>query len=80
LAQTNCVVQKGDNPVLISWRFNGFPLINSDHVEIAAMGKKTSILTIDPVMGDHRGNYSCVAANPAGQMAVHALLHVNGAS
>ncbi|XP_047735802.1 hemicentin-1-like [Hyalella azteca] len=80
LAQTNCVVQKGDNPVLISWLFNGLPLVSSDHVEIAGMGKKTSILTIDPVMGDHRGNYSCVASNPAGQMAVHAILHVNGAS
>ncbi|KAA0202266.1 hypothetical protein HAZT_HAZT008156 [Hyalella azteca] len=76
LAQTNCVVQKGDNPVLISWLFNGLPLVSSDHVEIAGMGKKTSILTIDPVMGDHRGNYSCVASNPAGQMAVHAILHM----
>ncbi|XP_047735804.1 Down syndrome cell adhesion molecule-like [Hyalella azteca] len=77
MAQTNCVVQKGDSPLLISWQFNGLPLTNSDHVEIAGMGKRSSILTIDPVMGDHRGNYTCVASNPAGEMAVHAILHVN---
>ena len=51
---------------------------SSDDIQIAKMGSRSSILTIDPVRGHNQGNYSCVAVNPAGQKAVHTVLKVNG--
>ncbi|KAF2359263.1 Immunoglobulin I-set, partial [Trinorchestia longiramus] len=77
MAQANCILQKGDQPLLISWLFNGKPLGESDHVKILKVGR-SSILTIDPVKGLNQGNYTCIASNPAGQMSVHAHLFVNG--
>ncbi|KAF2359262.1 Immunoglobulin-like domain, partial [Trinorchestia longiramus] len=70
-AQSNCVVRKGDRPILISWLFNGRPLLLSDDVQVDKVGSRTSILTIDPVRGHNQGNYTCVASNPAGEMAVY---------
>lgn len=77
-AQFNCVLRKGDKPIHISWFFNGQPITNSDEVQITKMGARSSILMIDPVRGHNKGNYSCVASNPAGRVAVHALLTVYG--
>ena len=77
-AQSNCVLRKGDKPIVISWLFNGLPLAQSDVIQIAKMGSRTSILTIDPLGGVHQGNYSCVASNPAGKMTVYTELRVNG--
>lgn len=77
-AQSNCVLRKGDKPIVISWLFNGLPLTNSEDVEIVKMGSRSSILTIEPVTGQNQGNYTCVASNPAGSMAVHTVLKVNG--
>ena len=79
LAQTNCVLRKGDSPLVISWIFNGQPLVNSEGVQILKVGR-TSILTIDPVRGENQGNYTCTASNPAGQMSVHTSLIVHGTS
>ena len=77
MVQSNCVLRKGDKPLHISWFFNGEPLVNSDDVQIMEVGR-SSILTIDQVRGHHQGNYSCVATNPGGKMAVHSKLVVNG--
>lgn len=77
-AQFNCVLRKGDKPVILSWLFNGRPLGHSDDVQITKMGSRSSILTIDSIRGRNQGNYSCVASNLAGEMAVHASLSVEG--
>ena len=77
LAQSNCVLKKGDKPLHIHWHFNGHRLRNSESVQILRMGR-SSILTIDPVRGMNQGKYSCVASNSAGRMAVHTNLVVNG--
>ena len=77
-AQSSCVLRKGDKPVMISWLFNGTRLIESESISISKMGSRSSVLIIDPVRGHHKGNYTCVASNPAGRMAVHTTLKVNG--
>ena len=79
MAQSNCVLQKGDKPLAISWLFNEQPLLNTDEIQILRVGR-SSILTIDPVSGHHQGNYTCVASNPAGRMATSTKLIVNGIS
>ena len=76
MAQSNCVLRKGDQLVVVSWLFNGTPLSASGDVKVMKVGR-SSILTIDPVRGRNQGNYSCVATNSAGRMAVHTELFVN---
>ena len=77
MAQSNCVIKKGDKPLMITWLFNGNPLTDSESIQILKVGR-SSILTIDPVFGYNQGNYTCVVSNPAGQMSVHTSLIVNG--
>lgn len=78
MAQTNCVLRKGDKPFTISWLFNDSPLFTNEDVQVLRVGR-SSILTIDPVRGYNQGNYTCVASNPAGTVAVSSQLIVNGA-
>lgn len=77
-AQSSCVLRKGDKPITMSWLFNGYPLSSNDDIQITKMGSRSSILTIDSVKGSNQGNYTCVASNQAGSMAVHASLIVEG--
>lgn len=76
-AQANCVLQKGDRPVTFTWTFNGMKLNSDEGVQINFIGK-SSILTLDPVRGVHRGSYSCQASNRVGRQEVSATLVVNG--
>ena len=76
--QSNCVLRNGDKPIQFSWLFNGHLLSNSENIEISRMGRRSSILTLDPVKGHNRGNYTCTASNVAGVSSVHTLLRVNG--
>ena len=77
MAQSNCVLQKGDKPLTISWMFNGTPIYTNEDIQVLKVGR-SSILTIDPVRGHNQGNYSCVASNPAGTMTMSSFLVVNG--
>ena len=77
-AQTSCVLRKGDKPIQFSWLFEDQPLFDTEYIKIGRMGSRSSILTIDPVKGFNRGNYTCVALNKAGRGSVHTLLKVNG--
>lgn len=73
-----CTVTKGDMPIEIVWLFNETPLNSGDGVLVSRSGRKISIMSIDSIQASHRGNYSCVAKNDAGEASHSALLHVNG--
>lgn len=75
--QANCVLQKGDRPVNFTWVFNDIILQSGDGIRLDNFGK-SSILTLDPVRGVHKGNYTCIASNRAGEEQVSARLIVNG--
>lgn len=78
IVQLNCLVSKGDRPIKISWLFNEEPLKEDLSVSKTAIGDRTSLLMISPVLGSHAGNYTCVAGNAAGSVAHTASLRVNG--
>lgn len=80
MASISCAVSKGDQPLNISWVFNGQLLKQKNDLGIVltAINKKTSILNIDSVSGVHRGVYYCVATNRAGSTNHSAVLEVNG--
>ncbi|CAH3959324.1 unnamed protein product [Pieris brassicae] len=79
MASISCAVSKGDQPLNISWIFNGQIIFRHNDLGIVLtnINKKTSILNIDSVNGSHRGTYHCVATNPAGSVNHSAILEVN---
>lgn len=80
LVSVTCSVAKGDQPLEISWAFNGTP-IGSNHgsdVVVASTNKKNSVLTIESVAARHAGEYTCSASNRAGATSHSAQLTVNG--
>lgn len=80
MASISCAVSKGDQPLNISWIFNGQLILpkNDLGIVLTSINKKTSILNIDSVSGVHRGTYHCVATNSAGSANHSAILEVNG--
>lgn len=80
MASISCAVSKGDQPLNISWVFNGQLLKPKNYLGIVltSINKKTSILNIESVSGVHRGTYYCVATNRAGSTNHSAVLEVNG--
>ena len=78
-AQASCFVSEGTEPVRITWNFQG-KQITSDNkdVTVTRVGKKASILVIDPARSHHRGNYTCSARNDAGTSNFTAVLNING--
>lgn len=80
MASISCAVSKGDQPLNISWIFNGRLIAakNDLGIVLTSINKKTLILNIDSVSGVHRGTYHCVATNPAGSTNHSAILEVNG--
>lgn len=77
-AQVTCSVSTGDQPLDISWRFEGQTVSGVPGVSATKVGKKTSVLLIDPVAAEHRGNYTCTVKNPAGVVNFTAALYING--
>ncbi|XP_066145675.1 cell adhesion molecule Dscam1 isoform X22 [Euwallacea fornicatus] len=75
--QASCTVSEGDLPLVISWLFNYQPLDQYSDTTIAAVGKRTSFLSIESVTHDNAGNYTCKAENSAGQATYTAELLVN---
>ncbi|XP_046388214.1 Down syndrome cell adhesion molecule-like protein Dscam2 isoform X11 [Ischnura elegans] len=75
--QLQCYVSKGDKPVTINWHFHGEMLSSHMGISTAMFGKSANILTISSVSLGHRGIYTCVARNRAGETSYSAELVVN---
>lgn len=74
-----CMVNKGDIPINITWTLNGERLINNDNfVTMSRLNSRTSSLNIDILNDKHRGNYKCLANNKAGQVEYETTLFING--
>lgn len=80
MASVTCLVPSGDLPVEFRWLFNSKPLISYNGVSTSKIGKRRSLLTIEPVNGEHAGNYTCEASNKANSVNLTAKLIVNGKS
>lgn len=75
---TNCLVNKGDFPIEISWTLNDRPTSNIIGLTITNANKRSSQLNIESVQANHAGEYVCIAKNFAGIAKYSAHLHVNG--
>jgi len=74
-----CTVIKGDLPINITWVLNNHTLNSGDlDVVIGRMSSKSSTLNIDYIAAEHRGFYTCLARNLAGESSYTAELKVNG--
>jgi len=76
--QVGCTVAKGDQPLRINWNFYGEELSSNMGVSTMAVGDSMNVLFIPSVAPSNRGNYTCVAKNPAGYDSYTAQLLVNG--
>lgn len=68
-------------PVFIEWLFNGIPIhqvSEMDKINIADVGRRSKVLSIDNVDGRYAGNYTCKASNIADSAYHSAELIVNG--
>lgn len=82
-AQLSCIVNSGDQPVVLTWSFHGendnFTSKAQDMgISTTNLGPRMSILVINSVAHHHRGKYSCKARNRAGMQTRTAELKVNG--
>lgn len=77
-AQVTCLVSSGDQPLDIFWSFEGQNATSFPGISTNKFGRKASVLLIDSVEPEHRGNYSCTVRNPAGVVNFTAVLRING--
>ncbi|KAG5309252.1 DSCL protein, partial [Acromyrmex insinuator] len=78
LVSITCSVTKGDQPIEISWTFNGTSIDSRDSdVVVASTNRKNSVLTIESVAARHAGDYTCTASNRVGATTYTAHLAVN---
>lgn len=73
-----CSLSSGDLPVKFSWLLNGRSLEGVNGINVVALGKKTSVLSIDYLEENHAGNYTCLAKNKAGVSSYSSELIVKG--
>ena len=77
-AQIMCVVNRGDEPVSITWSLKGDVVSSDPDLKTTQLGRRTSMLTISSVNYRHSGTYTCRASNQAGSITHSADLVVNG--
>ena len=77
-AQAVCTITAGDEPLQIRWSFHGHSISSDQGISTTNIGSRTSILMIQNVGHRHRGNYTCLASNKAGNISHTAELRVNG--
>lgn len=73
-----CTLSSGDLPVTFSWHLNEQPIETYNGINVVAVGKKTSLLSIDSLSEEHAGNYTCLAQNKAGTSSHMSQLVVKG--
>lgn len=76
--QVTCLVAEGDAPLDIMWSFQGTELSSQMGISTTKVGRKASLLLIDPATSGHRGNYTCTVRNPAGSVNFTASLDIHG--
>lgn len=76
--QVTCLVPDGDLPLSIVWTVNGKNLKEYPEINIAKVGKRSSILSVESVSYEHAGNITCIANNSAGESHFTTELLVNG--
>lgn len=69
---------EGDLPISIKWIFNGEEVQSDNDISISKIGKRNSVLTIEPVDAKHAGNYTCFARNDVGYTEYSSELSVIG--
>lgn len=78
-AVLTCYVIKGDRPLKIKWYHNGKHITHHTMgISTSSFGSQASILNINSVEPNHRGEYTCIATNAAGKSKNTAILEVNG--
>jgi hypothetical protein len=76
--QVSCIVAEGDEPLSISWSFHGSDITTDLGIITSQVGTRMTMLIIHSVGHRHRGNYTCIAQNPAGMVSQTVELKVNG--
>jgi len=61
-----CVLEKGDPPVQLTWLHNGEPATNLPGVTVTPLGRFNQALVIEEIKADHAGNYTCKATSGTG--------------
>lgn len=75
---TQCMVSKGDLPMIFKWYLNEQLIYNDfEAIQITRVAK-LSTLRIDSLNGKHRGVYKCRVENKAGSAESSAELKING--
>ncbi len=77
-AQLLCSVNRGDEPLTITWALKGDVISSEPGLTTTTLGTRTSMLTIQSVGYRHSGTYTCTAKNRAGSALQTAQLRVNG--
>jgi hypothetical protein len=77
-ASLTCSLTKGDGPLTVNWLKDGRPLDPKQGLAVQQVDQFNIILLIESLSPDHNGNYSCVARNPAAEVALTQRLVVNG--
>ena len=77
-AQIMCVVNRGDEPISITWSLKGDVVSSDPDLTTTQLGRRTSMLTLSSVSYRHSGTYTCRASNKAGSVTYSTDLIVNG--
>lgn len=80
MVSLTCSINKGDQPLNVTWLLNGKKISTGNGIMINKVNKRLNTLSIEQVRAEHAGNYSCLVRNPAGVTSFSAVLHVNGST
>ena len=78
IAQLTCLVNRGDEPLTITWFLKGDVVSSEPSITTNMFGTRASLLMISNVGYRHTGIYTCKATNSAGSQTISASLKVNG--
>lgn len=73
----SCTLNKGSQPVSFRWLKDGIELTNNNNIAILTI-QNVVLLTINPVMQNSSGNYTCIVSNSVGKDEYTAPLLVKG--
>lgn len=77
-----CTVSRGDEPLSLSWLWDGAPLppgpSRAGALKVLILNAFNSVLTVEQVEQRHAGVYTCVAANAAAEARLSFSLTVHG--